>query len=300
MKIQVLSPEIGYPNEKMNHDFWVRMATNKAIIELGHEVLPPDTKEIPDIQIVFAGMEFHRPRYKARLNGKFKAVWLYSRPSEMTQHTSRLRQYDQIYTLTSKHAEVFEKESKVVTKPLKIATNKTYKPATKPYAFDLAYMGTKVDYRLRNIVELANQGYKIVACGFGWTRGVKHKNIHVAGQFWPNEDFSGFYNQAPLSIYPMRGEYSKYGIVPIRIMDIYASSDCMCLCSPNRGLMETFAITPPQYEDSRGLKQVVEFFLKNPEERKQRQAAIRESATRTYRDLVLDVVTDAMDFWSKR
>jgi hypothetical protein len=276
------------------------MATNKAIVELGHEALTPDSKEVPDIQIVFAGMEFHKPRYKARINGKFKSVWMYARPSQMSQHIGRLKQFDQVYSLTNRHAEMFEKATGFVTKPLHIASDKKYKPATKPYAFDIAYMGTKVDYRLKSIVELLSRGYKVVVCGFGWTRGIKHANLRVAGQFWPNEDFSGFYNQAPLSIYPMKSDYQKYGIVPIRIMDIYVSSDCMCLAPVNRGLMETFVISPPQYENTQQLIQIVDFFLKNPDERKQRQSAIRESTARTYKDLVLDVITDAMEFWSKK
>lgn len=300
MKIQILSPEIGYPNEKMNHDFWVRTATNKAIVALGHEALPPSSREIADIQVVFAGMEFARPRYKTRLNGKFRAVWMYSRPSEMKTHVQRLKNFDKIYSLTSRHAEVFKGETGLVTKPLRIVTNKEHRPGGK-YAFDIAYMGTKVDYRVKAIIALAHRGYKIVVAGYGWTKGRLHKNIHVAGQFWPNNQFSEFYNQAPLSIYPIREEYATRGIVPIRIIDIYASSDCMCLCSINPGLAETFAIPPPQYEDVAGLVRMVEFYMDNPTKRKEQQTTIRESLRkRTYQDLVLDVIVDAMNFWSQR
>lgn len=298
MRIQVLSPEIGLPNEKMNHDYWVRKATNEAIRALGHEPLKPGAKEVPDIQIVFSGM---KPRCQHILNGKYKVAWIYSRPDEMHNQRGFLSQFDQIYCLTDYHTSKFSQKMKMKAKLLRIGTDKTHTPTTTPYAYDIAYLGSSPDRRVRPITALADHGFKIVVCGWRWNR-IKHPNIKVAGQFWPNEKFGEFFNQAPLSYYPVVAPFIEYGIVPIRIMDIYAASDCVCITEANPGLIETFPITPPQFEqgDTDRLIELMEFFLKNPATRKDRQKAIRGLIGRTYKDIVLDIIVDAQEFWSTK
>lgn len=298
MKIQVLSPEIGLPNEKMNHDYWVRAATNQAIKGLGHEPLEPNTKEVPDIQIVFSGM---KPRHQCALNGRYRAVWVYSRPNEMDAQRGFLSQFDQIYCLTEHHTLMFNQKMKTMAKPLRIGTDKTYVRATKPYAYDIAYLGSSPERRVEPITKLADHGFKIVVCGWRWNR-IKHENIDVVGQFWPNERFGEFFNQAPLSYYPVVAPFIEYGIVPIRIMDIFAASDCMCVTEANPGLIETFPITPPQFEhgDTGRMIELIDFFLRNPAERKSRQKSIRELIDRTYEDVVLDIIVDAQEFWSRK
>lgn len=301
MKIQVISPEIGNKQEELSHDFWVRKATNEAITELGHEVSPHDSKEIPDIQLVFAGMDFRLLKKKVKPVGKFRAIWLYSKPDEIKVHKGNLNGFHQIYALTAKHAEVFKKETGIITKPLRIATDKVYFPSKKEHLFDVAYMGTKIDYRVQTIKALAQEGHKIVVAGYGWTRRRLHKNIHATKQFWPNDRFAEFYNQAPLSVYPTKTEFTERGIIPIRVVDIYASSDCLCLCPINPGLKESFANPPPQYEDVDGLLRMVKFYLDHPAKRNEVQRTIREGLIkRTYKDLVLEVIVDAMHYWSKK
>lgn len=300
MKIQVISPEIGNKQEELSHDFWVRKATNEAITELGHEALPHDSKEVPDIQLVFAGMDFRLLKKKVKPVGKFRAVWLYSKPDEIRAHKGNLNGFHQIYTLTTTHAEVFKKETGLLSKPLRIAVDKEYRPRKREYGFDVAYMGTKMGYRAQVIRTLAQKGYKIIVAGYGWTGRRPYKNIHIAKQFWPNNQFAEFYNQAPLSVYPMKKEFIGRGIVPIRIADIFASSDCLCLCPVNPGLKETFANPPPQYKDTNELLQMVKFYLSHPVEREETQRTVQKSLIgRSYKDLVLEVIVDAMNHWSK-
>lgn len=299
MKIQVISPEIGDSQAELNHDFWVRKAANEAIEELGHEALSPESNEVPDIQLVFVGMNFHQLKKKVTLKGRFTAAWLYSKPNEVRTHKGNLNEFHQLYTLTTMHAKAFKQETGLITKPLRIAIDKEYRPRKKDYSFDVVYMGTKISYRAQIIKALANKGYRIGLAGYGWGRQ-PHKNLRVIRQFWPNNQFAEFFNQAPLSIYPTKREFAGRGIVPIRVADIYASSDCLCLCPINQGLKEAFAVPPPQYEDIEALLRMVQFYLDHPTKRDETQTIIREGLKmRSYKDLILEVIVDAMSYWSK-
>lgn len=301
MKIQIYTPDIGLPNSKMSHDYWVRQDLEQAVRNLGYDVLSSidnSSKEIPDIQIVCCGMKrkTHTP-----LVGKFKAAWVYSRPEEFVGQRRFLAQFDRVYSLTQWHADLFHNQAGIATKVLKVATSKQYAPSSGVYAYDIVYMGSSIDTRTSPIEHLANKGYKILVAGWRWDRiAAKHKNIDFAGQFWPNSEYSNFYNKAPLSLYPVSESFIKYGVVPIRILDIYACSDCLCLTNSNPGLGETFNTSPPYYDTLESLTELVDFYLKHPTARSKLQQLVRQSITRTYEDIILDVEVEAMRFWSNK
>lgn len=305
LTVQVISPDSGRENK--GHDHWVWLATNQAIERLGHNTLDPFSTTLPDIQLSFLGMS---PKYDIPAKGMFKAAWLYAKP-EFDFNDRNLKVYNQLYTLSTIHQQAFEKCTGLKTKVLRVATNKIHKPATKAYQYDIAYMATGVEYRAQVVRALAEAGYRVAVVGSKWTKDaarakiranlclVEHPNIDIIGEFWPNEEFSDFFNLAPLSIYPMQDAYVENGIVSIRILDVYASSDCLCLVRNNPGLEETFGVLPPTYTSLKDLIELVEFYLKNPEECRIKQEAVRQSLLRRYEDLVRDVIRDAKVFWGQ-
>lgn len=298
MKIQVITPGMERTN---THDYWVRQTMYKAIESLGYEVLKGDSKDLPDIQLICMGMPT-----SANIRGKYKATWLYSRP-ERDFPDKEMSVFDQIYTLSSVHQQKFKQKTGKDTKILRVATNKDYKPATEEYKYDVAYMATATDYRLEAVQTLAEAGYKIGLVGSKWVKGshkpnpylVAHSNIEIVEKFWPNEQFSDFFNLAPLSIYPMQDAYIENGIVPIRILDVYASSDCLCLAKNNLALKEMFPVLPPTYSFSDELVALAKDHLDNPEKRRLKQIAVRQALTRRWEHVIGDIVQDAKAFWSQ-
>lgn len=294
MKIQILSPDLGLPTGATNHDYWVRKHTEEAVVSMQHELVPHDSSAEADIQLTFLGMssgrQFIRPL------GQFRAAWIYSRPDEYGRQLDFLSQFDKVYGTTNVHSRAFLQETQQQIGVLPIATNKTYKTHQTQYIADVAYMGSANEERRRLIIKLANRGFKIVVAGRGWGQ-VKHRKIKFTKEFWPNEDFSTFFSKAPLAVYETSNTFVNYGIVPIRIMDIYVSSDSLCITNMNSGLAETFAEEPPQFSNFEDLVQQVKRFLKRPSERNRLQKKIRQSIKRTYQDLVTDVIVDAMQFW---
>lgn len=304
--IQVISPDSDRENK--GHDHYVWKATMEAIEALGHVALDPFTTEIPDIQLIFMGVP---QKYKFVRRGTFKAAWLYAKPNADLEERN-LDDFNQLYTLTTCHQQVIEARLGRKSKILRVATNKIYTPATKKYRYDVAYMATAVDYRAEVVKALANAGFKVAVVGSKWTKDaeraqkranlclVKNPNINIIDEFWPNEKFNDFFNMAPLSIYPVADSYMENGIVPIRILDIYAGSDCLCLVRKVSTLNEAFSVLPPTYDTPQELINLVEHYLAHPEERKEKQAAIRSGLTRTYEDLVNDVINDAKVFWGQK
>lgn len=294
MKIQVISPEIGSEDERMSHDYWVRKATNEAIAALGHEVLEPRTTEMPDIQLTFLGMHpFHRIRKK----GRYTAGWIYSRPERLKSR--KLRGYNQIYTLSIVHQKRLAETKGIESKVLLVSSDKAYKSSNGQYEYDVACMASHRKGRIKPILALADAGLKVVIAGYKWKKEIQHPNVDIIADFWPNEEFSDFFNKAPLSIYVMDKPATINGIVPIRILDVYTSSDCMCLVSDNPALPEMFPELPPTYSSLDELVERARFFLANPEERKVKQSRVRQQLKRTYKDLVNDVIRNAKAFWNK-
>lgn len=301
--IQVIAPSMG---KFRSHDYWVRKAANDAIAALGYEALEPDTDVTPDIQLVFMGMPT-----SAHIRGRFKATWLYSKPGRDFPD-EELDVFDQIYTLSATHQQKFEQKTGRKTKVLQIATDKYYKAAIEKHEYDIVYMATGVEYRAKVVRTLAEAGFRIGLVGSKWTKEtekvekkpsyclVDHPNIDIVEGFWPNEQFGDFYNKAPLSIYPMSETYVESGIVPIRILDVSTGSGCLCVVSSNPGLREVFANPPPTYDSLDEMIKLIRFYLDHPEERKIKQADVRQSLTRRYEDLVNDVINDAKIFWGQK
>lgn len=307
LKIQVISPDLGRDNIQ-GHDYWVRKATNEAIAELGHIVVGPDYRGVPDIQLTFIGMKV---QHEIKRKGRYTAAWLYARPEE-SHESKNLRAYDQVYSLSEVHREVLKERTGRKSRVLRVGTNKTYAPVRRPYRYDVAYMATAVKYRAEAVMALAEAGLKVAVVGSKWTKDhdrakrranlclVDHPNVEILADFWPNEQFSDFFNLAPLSIYPIRDAYVESGIVPIRILDVYASSDCLCLVKENPALEENFPALPPTYNTLEELVERAKFFLTNPGLRRARQEAIRKKLSRTYKDLVNDLIVDARTTWEQQ
>ena len=314
MKIQVISPDAGRDNK--GHDFWVLKVTGEAVTSFGHIVLSPFSEEMPDIQLTFVGMP---PKCDIPRRGRYKAAWLYARP-EKDFADQNLDEFDQIYTLSTMHQQVFKEKTNRDTKVLLVATNKHYKPATEDYRYDIVYMATGVRYRADAMKTLAKAGYKIAIVGSKWakegafmpyekikTKKVRanlqlmpYPNVDILTDFWPNDQFSEFFNMGPLTVYPLLKPYIQNGIIPIRILDIYASSDCLCLARESAGLEEVFSERPPTYYAEEELVELVKFYLDNPDIRRAKQKDVRLSLTRRYEDLVNDVIKDAKVFWEKK
>lgn len=299
MKIQVITPGMERTN---THDYWVRQTMYKAIELLEHEALKGNSKELPDIQLICMGMPT-----SANIRGRYKATWLYSRP-ERDFPDEEMDVFDQIYTLSSVHQQKFKQKTGRDTKVLYVATDKTHRAATEEYKYDVAYMATATDYRFEAVLTLAEAGCKIALVGSKWVKGshkpnpylVAHPNIEIVERFWPNEHFSDFFNLAPLSIYPTQDAYVENGIVPIRILDVYASSDCLCLVKSSPALKEVFPVLPPTYSSLDDLIMLANNYLNNPEKRKSKQIAVQQALTRRWEHVISDIIDDAKIFWRQK
>lgn len=292
MKIQIFSADIGWSNAKQCHDYWIRQNISASVNNSGYTTVPFDSNVVPDIQLTIWGM---KPLYEIKAEGRFRALWLHSVRYGLPKSCE---QYDQIYTRSSIHQQRIRQEG-VDSKILPIASDKEYVPKNQPYKYDIVFMGTHREHRVKIIKLLADQGYKIAIAGVGWHK-LQHTNVDVLKDFWPNDDFSSFYNLAPLSVYELQDVHEEYGITPTRALDIYKCSDCLCIMRENNGIKEDFPIMPPVYSSDKELLRHVSFYLGHPRSRRKKQKDIRESLRRKYRHLVSEIISDAESFWKRR
>ena len=254
-RISIVSYSDGDPNlytQLQWGDYWVKYELIKAFGEMGYTV----TNVNPNIIIHPFGAPTKLPKHT------YKIAWIYSHPD--TVNPKVLRQYDKIFCLSSSFIQKinqigFEAELMVG------ATAK--KPVQREIKYDIVFVGNyrpELPYGRKIVRDIGETPYNFKVWGVGWKDKLPKK--YYGGQYFDNQKLEELYAAALITLCDHHEDMSREGFVSVRIFDALASGG-FCISDKNAGIEEIFGDAVPQYESAQHLRELIDFYINNPDER---------------------------------
>jgi len=235
----------------LSGDYWVKHELTKALGEMGYIV----TDVYPHVVIHFLGFTTKLPK------NAYKLVWIYSHPDRVNPKI--LKQYDKIFCLSSSYVKKingmgFEAELMIG------ATAK--KPLQEEIKYDIVFVGnTRSDLPYRKIVQdVGETPYNFKVWGARWKDKLPQQ--YYGGQYIDNQSLNKLYASSLITLNDHHDDMSREGFVAVRIFDILASGG-FCISDKNSGIEEIFGDAVPQYESVQHLRELIDFYINNPDER---------------------------------
>jgi glycosyltransferase involved in cell wall biosynthesis len=269
--IQALTDGIKVRTEKTQSrrwgDYWFKRHMRGAFESLGHLYSLRSSKA--DASLL--------------LQGKFitskapvKSVWICGNVERIAIETYR-NYFNLVYTLSDKYTALL-RERGVQCTTMWPATTAVYEPLTDEPQDKIIYMGSIKQYEARRADCLVALGKSEVCpvevVGEGWKRFHK-QGIHFIRGYVHNKHYRDLFSQYKLGVYIHARDMCQWDFVALRILDMMATGSCLVICDYNKGMKDIFGDIVPMFRDLTELKQQVQYFLKNENERKERWAAAR-------------------------
>lgn len=283
LKIQIKSRSDKDTDAKrrlMWGDYWVKYELSKELKGLGLSVVEKD----PDVLLhLFGSPVAGLPK------NTYNTVWLYSHPDKVTPEN--LKQFDKIYCASSDFIPQLKAMGYENVEMLIASTSK--RPAEVPIMYDIVFVGNARTRR--------SEGRSVVG-DMGLTRhnfkvwGNLWENIlpdsYYGGKYWDYQKLEKLYASALITLNDHHRDMAREGFVSNKIFDILASGG-FAISKYNIGIEKIFGNSVPQYQTAEQLKDMVEFYLNNPEERERLMLTGREIAlTHTYRKRAIQITQD--------
>jgi spore maturation protein CgeB len=251
-------------------DHWVRQKLEKEISGLGFD----QGRNNPDINIHLFGSPVKDYDERA-----LNMVWLYSHPDMVT--IENLRQFDYIFC-ASLH---FLKKLRVIgylnVEFMPACTSKIPVPA--PIEHDIIFLGNARGNRPdgRAIVgDMMRTGLDFKVWGNLWESILPKK--YYGGRYWEYGRLEELYASAKITLNDHHPDMEREGFVSNKVFDILASGGFV-ISGKNRGLAPIFNDSVPEYESAEHLKELVEYYLVNPEKRQcLMEKGLKIAKTHTY------------------
>lgn len=235
-------------------DCWYKYELIKAFGEMGNIV----TEEDPDIVVHLFGTPTKLPR------NTYKIIWIHSHPDRVNPHL--LEQYDKIFCRSSSFIRKinqmgFEAELMIG------ATAK--KPVQRDKKYDIIFVGNarpELPYGRKIVRDLGELAYnfKFKVWGKDWESILPKGYYH--GQYFDDQRLNEVYASSLIALNDHHEDMRREGFISSKIFDILASGG-FCVSDKNPGVEEIFGDTVPQYESPEHLKELVDFYVGNPDER---------------------------------
>jgi len=232
-------------------DYWVKYQLTKEFEKLGYIVSDVN----PDVIIHLFGSPIKLPKNTLNI------AWVYSHPNWVNPYI--LKQYDKIFCLSSSFAEKIKKWGFDVELMIG-ATDK--KPVQRDIKYDIVFVGNthSAPERGKIIQYLGRTSYNFRVWGKGWKKLIPEKCY--GGQYFDNRKLSELYASSLISLNNHHEDMAREGFVAVRVFDILASGG-FCISDKNSGIEEIFGDTVPQYESPKHLEELINFYIKNLDER---------------------------------
>ena len=278
MKIKVIAPSDGAENETWWADYWVKRDLEIEFARRGYEVV----SESADLDFYLFGAYGRFDKVTAPI----KFCWVYSHPDFMQDNFAA--QFDHVFVLSKALL------SKVSNSTLLFGgSSKTFIPRKEKAKYDLVFIGnTGSPKRVETIKYLVDlKKYKIGLAGGGWDNALRGKisDVDYKGPYVDNAELGEFFNQGLLSFYTGHEDMRKEGFVAVRILDIFRSSENLCISETNAGLHEMFR-NIPMYGSKEFLVPQIDWFLEHPDERERVALRCRQDAEKWTFGKVVDEV----------
>jgi hypothetical protein len=230
-------------------DHWVKYELTKALGTLGYVV----TDLQPDVVIHLFGTPAHLPRRAVKI------LWHYSHPERMSP--GLLARYDRIFCASETFAEKIRSWGFAAET---LWPGSSQQPAVRPVIYDVVFVGNaRPDGRRRVVDDLGHPDYRFRVWGHGY-RALPHR--YWAGEHVVQPCVADVYAASVVSLSDHHASMTAEGFLNPRVFDILASGG-FCISDTNPALTTVFGDAIPQYSAAADLRDLVDFFLRHPEER---------------------------------
>jgi len=242
-------------------DYWAQYELTKALGELGYLVTNLD----PDVVIHLFGTSIELPPRA------FKIIWIHSHPERITPEI--LSQYDRISCASSQFTQKirdmgFDAEWAPAASALR--------PSANEIKYDIVFVGNARMDGVRQIIQdLGDTPYNLKVWGKGWDKVLPAR--HFGGRYVDYPSLGQLYSSALISLNDHWPEMAREGFVSNRPFDILASGG-FCISDANPGINELFGDAVPQYHSAAHLRELVDYYINNPEARRERMQQGRSVA----------------------
>lgn len=256
-RIAIISPsdydEQDPSNRPLWADYWVKHELTDAFTKMGYLV----TDEEPEITIhLFGSPVWGLPK------DTYNIIWIYSHPDLITPFI--LRNYDKIFCLSSRFAKKI-KEMGFEADVMIGATSK--RPVEKEILYDVILVGnSKYKGHIRQMVVselITNTQHRFKVFGSGW----RLPKDHYGGRYIDYRGIENLYASSLICLNDHHEDMKREGFVSLRIFDVLASGGFV-ISDKNPGIEEIFGNSVPQYESVTHLRELIDFYINNPDERR--------------------------------
>lgn len=268
MRINIIAPLIPrkHDRRKESGDYWVMKELQKEFKKRGYEIV----KENADLDFYLFGYY----AFADNMTAPRRMCWVYSHPNSVKQKKWKefSKQFEHIFVLSN----TFKVDNSSV---LLGASSKEFVPRTEEPEYDIMFVGNPGKperVKLMNYLVSLDK-YKICMAGGSWKGKIINETDKLthAARYIPNEKLGEFFNKGKLSFYSAHEDMRREGFVAVRILDIFRSSENLCISDDNHGLKDIFRFIPT-YKDMMELEERIDIFLQFSEARKMVALECRE------------------------
>lgn len=260
MKIRIISPSDRSSRPIPWQDYWIKKDLEVEFTKRGYEIV----KANADLDFCLFGDY----RSISQMTAPRRFCWLYSHPDEVRKDFSL--QFEHVFVLSRAFL------SKVDGSTLLFgASSKEFIPRKEEARYDVVFMGNpQKPERVKIIKHLCGlKKYKICLVG-DW---VQIEGAVYEGFYVDNSKMGQFFNRGLLSFYAAHEDMRMEGFVAVRILDIFRSSENLCISDDNAGLKDMFREIPT-FKNKEDLVHQIDWFLQHPREREEIALKCREDA----------------------
>ncbi len=278
MKIRIISPSDGAENEIWWADYWVKRGLEIEFAKRGYRVVG----ENADLDFYLFGgyVNFHK------ITAPIRFCWIYSHPDLVRENL--IARFDHVFIASKTFLPKINNSTLLFS-----GSSKTLTPRKNIPEYDLVFVGNagkpKRVETLKYLIDLNK--YKIGLAGSGWDTVLDNRisEVDYRGPYIDNAKLGEFFNQGLLSFYTGHEDMRKGGFVPVGILDIFRSSENLCISETNAGLHEMFR-NIPMYGSKEFLAPQIDWFLEHLEERERVALRCRQDAAEWTFGRVVDEV----------
>jgi len=233
-------------------DYWVKYELEREFIKLGFHVV----QENPDVILYLFGVPVN-----GLSRDTYNIAWVYSHPDMVT--TQNLKQFDKLFTLSPSYADKLRQMGYEDTNVMISATSK--KPLQREKRYDIVFVGNSRGMDGRRIVrDVGHVPYNFKVWGRGWDLLLPEK--YYGGPYFDYEKLSDLYASSLISLEDHHPDMAREGFVDIKVFDILAGGG-FAISDRNPGIGEIFGDAVPQYESPGHLRELLDYYITNPDRR---------------------------------
>jgi len=287
MKVRIISPSDRVTiHQDWWGDYWVKNDLQNEFTKRGYEIV----NENSDLDFCLLG------RPQKNLTAKRRFCWIYSHVDNVRKRgrgwIEYAKQFEHMFVLSHQLFPIVQKDFKN-SSILLGASSKKFSWRKNIPKYDIGFIGNiGKPARVQTIKYLISLNkYKIcLAGGTGWPNalGKDIKKVSYVA-YVENEKMGDFFNNAKVSFYSGHEDMRKNGLVAVRILDIFCSSECLCIGDENPGLKDMFDYIPT-YRTKEELVELIDWYLEHPEEADNLASACRDDASKfTFKKVVDEI-----------